>query len=307
MLAVLNLIESPLVVYRPFIQLTGSINAALMLSQCLYWTRRTDDPDGWFHKTRDEWTEEIALSRWEQEQSRKALISLGILHEGRLGNPARMHYQLDLNALYRLLVEMAGNSPTRWRETSQLEGEKLTNKKERNSPTNYYKKITTKSTGTRDAGTPAHLTVVPGGSVSPVETFLPQEENPAANVDEKQSTKPAKSPSNKPTPKSPLPSAWLELPPELARVPRFAEAWGTYIAHRQGMPPRDRLTDHAVALALGQAKTALANGWDVVTLIEEAIVNGWKGFVFDRHRQPAPVRKIANGPEDGPRLKPGLN
>ncbi|MCP5135094.1 MAG: hypothetical protein H6976_16245 [Gammaproteobacteria bacterium] len=46
-----------------FVTLTGSVTAALMLSQALYWQRRTQHAGGWWFKIRDEWTSETGMSR----------------------------------------------------------------------------------------------------------------------------------------------------------------------------------------------------------------------------------------------------
>ena len=106
-----------LVVHRPFIELTGSVNAAMMLSQCLYWSQFTDDPEGWIYKTREDWTAELGLSRREQEYARRALVSLGILVEAKAGNPCRLHYRVDLEKLVPMLESMVQNSPTSWYKT----------------------------------------------------------------------------------------------------------------------------------------------------------------------------------------------
>ena len=61
-------------------KISGSVTAGLMLSQAVYWARvleRTKpEADGWFYKTQAEWTEEICLSRWEQDGARRSLRKL---------------------------------------------------------------------------------------------------------------------------------------------------------------------------------------------------------------------------------------
>lgn len=99
----LEWLDRPIAFHPAFVRLTGSVAAGLLLSQILYWSRRTSDPDGWFYKTADDWDEEIGLSRTELELSRKRLTQLGIVDEKRKGVPARLYYRLNEEELVRLL------------------------------------------------------------------------------------------------------------------------------------------------------------------------------------------------------------
>ena len=62
-----------LTIPRPFIHFCGGINAALFLSQLLYWTDRAKRADGFIYKSYKEWQEEIGLS---ENQVRRAVIKL---------------------------------------------------------------------------------------------------------------------------------------------------------------------------------------------------------------------------------------
>ena len=66
-----------------YVHLTGSVTAALFLSQLVYWQGKGADGDGWIYKTAKEWTEETGLSRKEQGGARKKLIELGLIEERR--------------------------------------------------------------------------------------------------------------------------------------------------------------------------------------------------------------------------------
>lgn len=95
----LVLFDRPIAFHPGFVELTGSVNAALMLSQAFYWTRRVKpEADGWFYKSQEEWTKEIRLTRREQEGARKLLRATGFWKEHRKGNPAKMFYKIDLDA-----------------------------------------------------------------------------------------------------------------------------------------------------------------------------------------------------------------
>jgi len=92
--------DRPIAFHREFVVLTGSITAALFLSQAVYWTKRTKEPDGWFYKSRAEWQEETGMSRREQETARKKLKALGIIREDRRGgmNPTT-YFWVDTDRL----------------------------------------------------------------------------------------------------------------------------------------------------------------------------------------------------------------
>ena len=62
-LSLLENFDRPIAFHRCFVTLTGSVTAALMLSQAMYWQKRTKDPEGWWCKTVEEWTEETGMTR----------------------------------------------------------------------------------------------------------------------------------------------------------------------------------------------------------------------------------------------------
>ena len=60
----------------------GSVGAGVFLSQMIYWYDHTEvERDGWIYKTRDDWWIETALSRYELETIRKALVSRRLIEE----------------------------------------------------------------------------------------------------------------------------------------------------------------------------------------------------------------------------------
>ncbi len=40
-----DLLDRPIAFYRVFVMITGSVTGALMLSQAVYWSKRTDDAE----------------------------------------------------------------------------------------------------------------------------------------------------------------------------------------------------------------------------------------------------------------------
>lgn len=101
----IQLLDRPIAFQRAFVTVTGSINAALLLSQIVYWSQRTSDPDGWFYKTQADWRDETGLTRRELDTARKALRELGLIAEELRGLPAVVHFQLQEKALRKKCLE----------------------------------------------------------------------------------------------------------------------------------------------------------------------------------------------------------
>ncbi|MDQ2807982.1 MAG: hypothetical protein M3Z04_13895 [Chloroflexota bacterium] len=103
---------SVLTIPRLFIEMTGSLEAALLLSQCLYWTPRTSDPDGWFYKTAEEWEAELSLSEYQVRKARKVLEPFGLQTEVRaVQNVPKLHYRIDGPQLYKCILKKLQNAP----------------------------------------------------------------------------------------------------------------------------------------------------------------------------------------------------
>ncbi len=78
-----------------------------MLSQAIYWTPRTKDPEGWFYKSQKEWEEETGLTRSEQEIARKQLKQTGFWQEKLKGVPATLYYCVDCEILQTRLLDFS--------------------------------------------------------------------------------------------------------------------------------------------------------------------------------------------------------
>lgn len=95
-------------------RITGDIKSALFLSQLIYWTRTGVDVElhgGWIYKTREQWTVETNLSRYEQESARSHLLHLGLIQEQRTGVPARNCYRVVATALGHALAQLMRAEP----------------------------------------------------------------------------------------------------------------------------------------------------------------------------------------------------
>lgn len=84
---------------RAFVDLGIGITGALLLSQAVYWSRRTKDVDGWFFKSGRDWEDETGLTRHEQETARRRLIDLGLLEESKRGVPCTVHFRVRADVL----------------------------------------------------------------------------------------------------------------------------------------------------------------------------------------------------------------
>ena len=133
-----DLIDRPIAFQRSFVRLTKSINASLFLSQAVYWSKRTDDSEGWFYKRQSEWEDETGLTRREQDTARKTLRELGVMEEVLEGIPATLHFRVNFKTLRTRLAECA--IPVCTKTPTQIGGKRqTTNNAETTSETTTQK------------------------------------------------------------------------------------------------------------------------------------------------------------------------
>lgn len=97
------LTSKPIAFYPDFSAVAGSTNAGVLLSQLFYWKDKESDPEGWIYKTQKDWLKETSLTRSEQETARKKLREMGLVHEKLKGNPAKLYFKVDFDALIEAL------------------------------------------------------------------------------------------------------------------------------------------------------------------------------------------------------------
>ncbi len=175
--ALADILDSPIAYHRSFVLLKAGVTGAVMLSQAMYWSKRTSDKNGWFYKSQEEWEEETGLSRYEQETARKKLVKHGIIEESRGGLPARLFYRVNKEVLMSLLVAAIERNPS-MRKSRNQDRSKATDKSAGNQQAGMQK-----SHG-QDAGNPAIIhteittettaEILPGdGNPSPAAGGLP--------------------------------------------------------------------------------------------------------------------------------------
>lgn len=103
-----EILDRPIAYHRVFVTLTGSVKAAIMLSQAMYWQKRAKQKDGWWYKTADEWQEETGLTRHEQDKARKDCEKY--LKCDLRGVPARNYWKVDEEAILADLFSGNGQS-----------------------------------------------------------------------------------------------------------------------------------------------------------------------------------------------------
>lgn len=101
LLAILG--ERPIVFHRLYMDVTGSVSAALWLAYAIYHIdEQGTDEQGWWSKSQADWELDTGLSRREQESARKRLSLLGVVEEQRQQN-APLLFRLNMPRLYELM------------------------------------------------------------------------------------------------------------------------------------------------------------------------------------------------------------
>ena len=144
---------------RPIlIDLVGSANAAIMLQQGLYWTKRATLPGGWFYKVEAEWHSEIRLTAGKQRRARARLRDFTFWHEDRRGIPAKLYFRVDVGGLHAALLQLIQNRPTGPNVTPQpvtLERTKLPVQNESNGQIGTDHHFFSESTSEKTSGVAA--------------------------------------------------------------------------------------------------------------------------------------------------------
>jgi hypothetical protein len=126
-MGVLELLDRPIAYHRVFVTLTGSVKAAVMLSQAVYWQKRARQADGWWYKSAEEWEDETGLTRREQETARKDCEKF--LKSALRGIPATLFWRVDQDALDSAIreIQFSQNVETSFDESAKLDSTKAPN------------------------------------------------------------------------------------------------------------------------------------------------------------------------------------
>ena len=111
---VMAVFDIPVTFHRSLVGLTGSVTAALMLSQAIAWTETlTPDEGGWFTKSQDDWADATGLSRWEQETARRVLRDADFMEERKSGLPAKLWFRVRQAQIWKALHAVSQSTAER--------------------------------------------------------------------------------------------------------------------------------------------------------------------------------------------------
>lgn len=105
----LSVFDAPLFIRRHFVDLTGSITAALMLTYAVDLYSHHDpivtpNEHGWFMLNTDTWQRETGLTRTEQATARRRLRELDLIEERLIGMPARLVTRVAFDRLHAAML-----------------------------------------------------------------------------------------------------------------------------------------------------------------------------------------------------------
>lgn len=115
---IFEFLDRPIAYHRSLVPLAGTAGA-IFLSQAIYWSKRTSNPDLWFYKTAEEWEDETGLTRRVQERVREELRAKGILEEKLADNPAKLYFRVNQDKLlsfYETLKQVSTKSENKFRQ-----------------------------------------------------------------------------------------------------------------------------------------------------------------------------------------------
>lgn len=89
--------------------LNNKHRAALLLSQCVYWSDKSKISDGWFYKTDAEWKEELGLTRGGLDTALKENEKYVETRVKRVGATPKSHYRVKLDLLVSDISDLLEN------------------------------------------------------------------------------------------------------------------------------------------------------------------------------------------------------
>lgn len=90
----------------------GDLLGGLFVSQIIFWSKHTKDPNGWFYRSADDWREKDYLTRYQVDKYTSICVEAGWLetrNKKAKGAPTR-HYRVDGRAFLNWLNQQIGPS-----------------------------------------------------------------------------------------------------------------------------------------------------------------------------------------------------
>lgn len=98
-------------IYRCLIDITGSLKAAAMLSQLIYWTRvskEVAERDGWIFKSIAQMEAETGLTVREQRTCKNSLLDVNLIQTCRKGVGAALAIKVNLDTVAEMIAKSSG-------------------------------------------------------------------------------------------------------------------------------------------------------------------------------------------------------
>ena len=234
-------IGRPIAYHPALARMVGGVNAAIFLSQLIYWDERMEDAELGVYKTAEQWEAETGLSVREQTTARRQLRDRGLIAETHKRIEHKLYFKLDRDAFDRLIAG-AG-------EAGNLEQQNVDS---RNAETQFGNSESA-NTETPKAPSPNH----------PKRSSLIKTETTTETTEEKN------------TKKENSPSFSFEHWP----VNPSPEVWADYLQHRKAI--KAPLTQTAANRLGAEAHKAQAAGFSVDDFLAECMLRGWRGGKAD--------------------------
>jgi len=164
--------KNTLAIHPAYCQMmSDSLAGGMFLAQCIYWTGKGNDPDGWFYKTYEEWSAECFLSKYDVKKFADLCAGLGFLETKtqKVGKTPKLHYRINESAFFAFATTFFSKSDFLNLESQKLESQILESQKiespglakigksleseKLESP--IYTKTTTKTTDTKTTTPPS--------------------------------------------------------------------------------------------------------------------------------------------------------
>lgn len=230
-------IGRPIAYHPALARMVGGVNAAIFLSQLIYWDERMEDAELGVYKTAEQWEAETGLSVREQTTARRQLRDRGLITETHKRIEHKLYFKLDRDAFDRLI---AGAADTESPERQNVDS--------RNAETQFGNSESA-NTETPKAPFPNH----------PKRSSLIKTEITTETTEEKNTKKENSSAfSFEHWPVNPSP-----------------EVWADYLQHRKAI--KAPLTQTAANRLGAEAHKAQAAGFSVDDFLAECMLRGWRG------------------------------
>lgn len=238
-------IGRPIAYHPALARMVGGVNAAIFLSQLIYWDERMEDVELGVYKTAEQWEAETGLSAKEQATARRQLRARGLITETHKRIEHKLYFKLDRDAFDSLVSEAV--------EGAQNSG----NPERQNGDSRNAKRQLGNSEKAITETPKAELPNSPNGS-SLIKTEITTETTEEKNTKKENS-----------------PSFSFEHWP----VNPSPDVWADYLQHRKAI--KAPLTQTAANRLGAEAHKAQAAGFSVDDFLAECMLRGWRGGKAD--------------------------